>query len=102
LARAGLDTYVEFHAGDALGILPTLPAPFDFVLIDLWKNLYSPCFELLHPKLAPGVLVAADNMLQPSSARAHAQAYQTLVRAKADMDSLLLSLGNGIELSRKH
>ena len=101
LARAGLAAFVEFHVGSALDTLPSLAGPFDFVLLDLWKDLYRPCFELLHPKLAPGALVAADNMLFPPSARADATAYQDLVRTKPDMDSLLLTIGSGVELSRK-
>jgi predicted O-methyltransferase YrrM len=54
LARAGLDGHVEFRIGDALASLAQLPGPFDFVLIDLWKDLYVPVFERLHMKLAPG------------------------------------------------
>ena len=100
LARAGLDGYVEFRIGDALASLAQLPGPFDFVLIDLWKDLYVPVFELLHPKLAPGALIVADNMLQPESARVHASAYRERVRAAADMSSVLLAVGNGLELSR--
>lgn len=101
LQRAGLEAFVEFHIGSALDTLPTLAGPFDFVLVDLWKDLYSPCFNLLHPKLAPGAMVAADNMLYPPTALQHAAAYQKLVRSKGDMDSLLLPLGSGVELSRK-
>jgi len=100
LARAGLDGYVEFRIGDALASLAALPGPFDFVLIDLWKDLYVPVFERLHPKLAAGALIVADNMLQPESARAHARAYRERVRTAAEMSSVLLAVGNGIELSR--
>jgi len=100
LARAGLEQYVEFRVGDALASLRQLAGPFDFVLIDLWKNLYVPVFELLHPKLAHGALIVADNMLQPESARADARAYRQRVRAAADMSSVLLAVGNGLELSR--
>ena len=100
LARAGLDGYVEFRIGDALASLAQLPGPFDFVLIDLWKDLYVPVFELLHPKLAPGALIVADNMLHPESARMHASAYRERVRAATDMSSVLLAVGNGLELSR--
>jgi predicted O-methyltransferase YrrM len=100
LARAGLDGYVEFRIGDALASLAQLPGPFDFVLIDLWKDLYVPVFGLLHPKLAPGAIVVADNMLQPESARAHAQAYRERVGAATDMSSVLLAVGNGLEVSR--
>jgi predicted O-methyltransferase YrrM len=100
LARAGLADFVEFRVGDALESLAALAGPFDLVLIDLWKNLYVPVFELLHPKLAPGALVVADNMIEPASARPHAQAYRHAVHVAPDMTSVLLPVGNGIELSR--
>jgi predicted O-methyltransferase YrrM len=101
LTRAGLSSRVEFYAGDCLDSLRTLPGPFDFVLLDVWKDLYLPCFELVHPKLAPGGIIAADNMLLPESARPHADAYRQRVRAAGDMDSVLIEVGNGIEISRK-
>ncbi len=101
LTRAGLSTRVEFYQGDCLETLKTLPGPFDFVLLDVWKDLYLPCFELLHPTLAPGAIVAADNMLQPEIVRPQAEAYRARVRQVGDMDSVLLEVGNGIEISRK-
>jgi predicted O-methyltransferase YrrM len=101
LTRAGLSTRVEFHVGDCLDSLRTLTGPFDFVLLDVWKDLYLPCFDLVHPKLASGGIIAADNMLLPESARVHADAYRKRVRAESDMDSVLLEVGNGIEISRK-
>jgi predicted O-methyltransferase YrrM len=100
LARAGLAQYVEFRVGDALATLRQLAGPFDFVLIDLWKNLYVPVFELLHPKLAPGAIIVADNMLHPESTQADARAYRQRVQAAADMSSVLLAVGNGLEVSR--
>jgi len=101
LTRAGLSTRVEFHQGDCLETLKTLPGPFDFVLLDVWKDLYLPCFELVHPKLAPGAIIAADNMLLPEIVRPQAEAYRKRVRAVGDLDSVLLDIGNGIEISRK-
>jgi predicted O-methyltransferase YrrM len=100
LARAGLADYVEFRVGDALASLARLPGPFDFVLLDLWKDLYVPVFDLLHPKLAQGAIIVADNMLQPETARVHARAYRERVRAARDMTSVLLVIGNGLEVSR--
>jgi predicted O-methyltransferase YrrM len=100
LVRAGLSGYVEFRIGDALASLRALPGPFDFVLIDLWKDLYVPVFELLYPKLAQGAIIVADNMLQPEIVRVHARAYRERVRSAPDMTSVLLSVGNGLELSR--
>ncbi|MBV9725221.1 MAG: class I SAM-dependent methyltransferase [Gammaproteobacteria bacterium] len=100
LARVGLEGAVEFRIGDALESLEQLPGPFDFVLIDLWKDLYVPVFERLYPKLAPGAIIVADNMLQPENAREHAHAYRERVRAAPGITSVLLRVGNGLELSR--
>jgi predicted O-methyltransferase YrrM len=81
--------------------LRTLPGPFDFVLLDVWKDLYLPCFDLVHPKLAPGGVIIADNMLLPQSVRPQADAYRAHVRKAGDLDSVLLDIGNGIEVSRR-
>src|SRR5277367_6254714 len=43
LERAGLTAFVEFRIGDAREQLRSLDMPIDFVLIDLWKDLYIPC-----------------------------------------------------------
>jgi predicted O-methyltransferase YrrM len=99
LQRAGLNGYVRFEIGDALESLRRLPGPFDFVLIDLWKNLYVPVFESVYPKLAPGAILVADNMLEPPSARVHARAYRERVRSAAEMSSVLLPVGKGLEVS---
>jgi predicted O-methyltransferase YrrM len=100
LARVGLEDSVVFRIGDALESLAQLPGPFDFVLIDLWKDLYVAVFERLYPKLAPGAIVVADNMLHPENVRPHAHAYRERVRAAPEMNSVLLAVGNGLELSR--
>jgi predicted O-methyltransferase YrrM len=100
LDKAGVAGAVEFLNGDALDLLKALPGPFDFVLLDIWKDLYGPCLDLFYPKLAPGAMIAADNMIYPASHHAEAAAYRRAVRAKPQMQSLLLPLGQGIELSR--
>ena len=100
LRRVGLDGFVEFHVGDALATLRALPGPFDFVLVDLWKDLYVPCLEIFHAKLAPGAFVAADNMIYPPNPKDQ-EAYRQAIRARADLDTLLLPVGSGIELSKK-
>jgi predicted O-methyltransferase YrrM len=100
IERAGLSAHVEFKIGDALETIRTLPGPFDFVLLDLWKNLYVPCFDIFYPKLAAGALVVADNMLFPDTARPDAEAYRAHVRRAADVTTVLLPVGSGIELTR--
>jgi len=100
LGKAGLAEFVDFRVGDALQTLKALPGPFEFVLLDLWKDLYIPCFDLIHPKLVNGALIVADNMLHPERARRDANAYRARVRVAEGMTSVLLPVGHGIELSR--
>ncbi len=101
LARAGLADLVEIHVGSAVEILPKLAGPYDFVLIDLWKELYVACLDLVYPKLAHGAYVAADNMIYPEVSRADAANYQRHIR-RLEFDSILLPIGSGVELSRRH
>jgi len=100
LTAVGLDAFVEFVTGDAREVIGALAGPFDFVLIDLWKDLYVPCFDLVYPKLSEGAFVAADNILHPEFFRAEMTAYRQHVRRHAGLESILLPVGNGIELSR--
>ena len=100
LVKAGLASYVELRLGDALETLEALEGPFDFVLVDLWKDLYVDCFDLFYPKLAAGALVVADNMILPEDYRQDAFRYRQHVRSKPQIDSVLLPVGSGIELSR--
>jgi predicted O-methyltransferase YrrM len=100
LERAGLADRVEIHVGSALETLPRLAGPFEFVLIDLWKDLYVKCLDLVYPKLSPGAFVAADNMIHPPQVRADAESYRRRIR-QLEFDSLLLPIGSGIELSRR-
>lgn len=100
LGRAGLAAHADLRLGDARARIAALPGPFDFVLVDLWKNLYIPCFDLVLPKLAPGALIAADNMTFPEMSRAEAAAYRAHVRTAPHIESVLLPVGSGVELSR--
>jgi predicted O-methyltransferase YrrM len=100
IKKAGLDGFVDFRLGDARDLLTKLKGKVDFVLLDLWKNLYIPCFDLFYPKLSAGALVVADNMTYPESSRKHAKAYRKHIRKKSGVQSVLLSVGSGLELSR--
>ena len=100
LAKAGLGQFVDFRPGDARESLARLSEPVDFVLLDLWKDLYIPCFDLFYPRLSPGAVVVADNMTYPESAQAHAAVYRRHVRAADHIQSMLLPIGQGLEVSR--
>ncbi|MCB2065686.1 MAG: class I SAM-dependent methyltransferase [Erythrobacter sp.] len=101
LEAAGLADVVDFRCGDALDLLAQDPGPWDFVLVDLWKELYQPCFDLFYPKLSDEAVLCSDNMIEPAAARPSVRKYREAVRAKADMQTALLPIGQGIELSVK-
>jgi predicted O-methyltransferase YrrM len=101
LERAGLAGCVEWKTGDALELLKTFEHSIDFVLLDIWKDVYIPCFDLFYPRLADRALVAADNMLFPESVMEAGREYQAAVLSRPDMQSALLPVGSGIELSSR-
>lgn len=105
LTQAGLAEQVDFQLGDACSLLDGLDGPFDFVLIDLWKELYIPCFDRVWPKLAAGGFIAADNMRLPPVHIEDAERYRAHVRSTLSTHpgagTVLLPVGSGIELTRK-
>ncbi|KPL68612.1 hypothetical protein SZ64_11155 [Erythrobacter sp. SG61-1L] len=99
LARAGLEAFVDFRNGDALDVVAREPGPFEFVFLDIWKDLYVSCFEAVYPKLADEAVVVTDNMIHPEGARDSARALRKVIRAKPDLQTALLPIGQGIELT---
>jgi predicted O-methyltransferase YrrM len=99
--KAGLSDDVDFRLGDAVKMINADPGPFDFILLDIWKELYLPCFNAFYPKLSDEAIIAADNMIYPPQARDDVRKYRAAVRAKEDLQTTLLPIGSGIELSVK-
>jgi caffeoyl-CoA O-methyltransferase len=54
---------IEFHLGNAVEIIPTLPETFDLVFIDADKPNYSNYYSLAFDKVRPGGFIIADNVL---------------------------------------
>ncbi|MER9127918.1 class I SAM-dependent methyltransferase [Mesorhizobium sp. M0959] len=98
LRRAGLEDHVVFRSGDAIQILESLEGEIEFCLIDLWNRYYIPAFDALYPKLAPLGCVIADNISSPDPVAG--EVYRQHVRLKKDIESILLPIGCGLELSR--
>lgn len=96
--KAGLADHIDFKVGDAVQMIGELSTGIDFVLVDLWKDLYIPCLEAFYPKLNPGALIVADNMAYPGGD--DVKRYGEAVRAKPGISSVLLPVGNGLEVSR--
>ncbi|MBS1037703.1 MULTISPECIES: O-methyltransferase [Gluconobacter] len=97
-ARAGVEEHIEYRIGDAVEMISELKDGIDFVLLDLWKDLYVPCLEALRPHLRPGAVLVADNMVIPGGE--DARRYQEFVRSQPGILSVPLSVGTGLEVSR--
>jgi len=64
LAKVGLEGTVTCIEGDALETIPELEGEFDFAFIDAYKPDYFKYFKCLEPKLMPGAVVVADNVIK--------------------------------------
>ncbi|MGH6691610.1 MAG: O-methyltransferase, partial [Gammaproteobacteria bacterium] len=63
LAAAGLDRFVDIIEGLAVETLLALPGPFDLVFLDADRPNYLAYLELALPKLRPGGMLVADNVV---------------------------------------
>ena len=95
--KAGLSDSIDFMVGDAVRMIHELPNGIDFVLVDLWKDLYLPCLEAFYPKLNTGAVIVADNIRTDWS---DVMDYVRAVLAKSDITSIMLPVGQGLEVSR--
>ncbi len=63
IRRAGLSDVVRVVHGDGFAEIPRLPGTFDFVFLDAWKPDYTKFFDLVYPRLAPGGVFVAHNVV---------------------------------------
>jgi predicted O-methyltransferase YrrM len=64
--RAGLSDIVQVVQGDAFKEIPKLTGTFDFVFLDAWKKDYRRFLDLVLPRLDPGGLFLAHNVVNKS------------------------------------
>jgi predicted O-methyltransferase YrrM len=95
LEQAGVDAAVTILAGDARQTLRDVPGPVGLALLDGWKELCLPVLRLLEPKLAPGALVAADDITHAGMA-----GYLDYVRDPANgYVTVAFPVDDGVEIS---
>ena len=93
---AGLDEWAELAGGDARETLAGIEDVFDVVFIDAEKEDYEQLFQLVRPKLEPGALVIADNVLSHADPLA---GYSAARQADPTLVSVTVPLDRGLELS---
>ena len=96
VAEAGLEETAELIEGDAFETLPEIEDVFDVVFVDAEKEDYERLFALARPKLEPGGLVLADNVL---SHEEWLGAYSRARQADPTLVSVTVPLDRGLELS---
>ncbi|TDD40923.1 O-methyltransferase [Saccharopolyspora elongata] len=109
--QAGVADRIEALIGPAAETLETLPTGqmIDLVFIDADKTGYEAYWELLVPRVRPGGLLLADNVLYygeaaspdaTGNARA-IRAFNDRVRADERVESVLLPIADGLTIARK-
>jgi predicted O-methyltransferase YrrM len=96
IAEAGLKDWADLIEGDAFEELPKIDDVFDVVFLDAEKEDYEPLFEIARPKLEPGALVVADNVLSHEETLG---VYSRARQADPTLESVTLTLDRGLELS---
>ncbi len=67
IARAGLTDVVRVVHADAFAEIPKLTGTFDLVFLDAWKPDYKKFFDMVYPRLAPGGVFMAHNVINKKS-----------------------------------
>ncbi|MGM1063885.1 O-methyltransferase [Saccharothrix sp. Mg75] len=110
-AAAGVADRIRVELGPAADTLRALPdEPFvDLAFIDADKTGYTEYWELLVPRVRPGGLILADNVLYAGEAAlpdatgnaAAIRAFNAHVKADDRVDSVLLTVADGLTIARK-
>jgi caffeoyl-CoA O-methyltransferase len=96
VTEAGLEDTAELIEGDAFATLPAIDDVFDVVFIDAEKDQYEPLFDLARPKVEPGALFVADNVLSHEETLG---AYSRARQSDPTLESITVPLDRGLELS---
>jgi predicted O-methyltransferase YrrM len=97
-ADAGLSDVIEILEGDARETLRGRSEPVDLLFIDSEKGYYESFFDVVYPRLVQGGLVIADNAL---SHRDELEDYLSYVENHPNLESVLVPIGRGLEISVK-
>ena len=94
--EAGLGETAELVEGDARKVLQELEDVFDVVFIDAEKEDYEELFRLARPRVEPGALFVADNVLSHPDPLAY---YSAARQNDPTLESVTVPLDRGLELS---
>lgn len=112
VAKSPYADRVKLYLGDAEAVIDTLSGPFDLVFLDGPKGQYLRQLEALLPKLAPGAVILADNVLFRGYVRGEKEAprryktivkrlreYLTFVEDRRRFNTTIYPLGDGMSVT---
>ncbi|MEU4212715.1 class I SAM-dependent methyltransferase [Streptomyces sp. NPDC026206] len=111
-AKAGVADRIDLRIAPALQSLRALPAEphVDLAFLDANKDGYIDYWEQLVPRLRPGGLIVVDNVLFMGQAAdpavtsgpgAHIRAFNEHAAADRRMESVMLTVADGLTLARR-
>lgn len=110
--RAGVADRIELRLQVATEVVRSLPAEeqLDLVFIDADKGNYVNYFELVLPRLRPGGVILADNVLaggkvlipaEPGSVAEAMDRFNRHVAADLRVEAVIVPIGDGLSVIRK-
>ncbi|MBI3872525.1 MAG: O-methyltransferase [candidate division Zixibacteria bacterium] len=108
--RGGLSNRTDLRCGDALGYLRAEPGPFDMIYCDIDKEGYPDALDLAKPRLRPGGIFVADNLLRSGqvlndvsreTATVAIQEFTRRLYADPDFFTVIIPIRDGMSISVK-
>lgn len=101
---------IHLHHGDAFEVFAQLPGTWDIILIDLHKVYYLQALQAALPRLNPGGIILADNVLWGGKVTQTAlnddtrilQAFNRHIFNDPTLNAQILPIGDGLAIIQKH
>lgn len=109
VGRSEYHDRIEFHLGNAVDVIPTLPETFDLVFIDADKPNYSNYYNLVFDRVRPDGFIIADNVLwsgkvlldEKDESTQALHDFNKMVLADGRVANVLLPIRDGLMVVRK-
>ncbi len=99
IRKAGLSDIVTVVSGDAFMAIPKVQGEFDFVFLDAWKRDYKRFLDMVFPRLRPGGLFLAHNVVNKKNEMTD---FLTAVQTDPRMfTSIVTPSGEGVSVTVK-
>lgn len=107
--EAGIKNIIDLKEGQAGDVLSEISKNylkeedrlFDFVFFDADKENLRHYFDIVLPMVRVGGIIATDNMLYPEEYRSMMTNYTNYIKNKPNIQSMMIPIGNGEELTIK-